>query len=65
MNKLTKIILATMAGVETVFYVVTPILISLIWVNISSFENIGNYVMYGSVLIASAFRGIKIGWLKK
>ena len=54
-----------MAGVETVFYVVTPILISLIWVNISSFENIGNYVMYGSGLIASAFRGIKIGWLKK
>ena len=65
MNKLLKILLATLAGVETVFYMVTPILIALIWVTLFSFESWSNYVVYIAGLLASLFRGIKIGWLKK
>lgn len=65
MNKLIKILLATLAGVESVFYMVTPILISLIWVSLFSFQSWGSYIIYGTGLLASVFRGIKIGWLKK
>ncbi len=65
MNNLLKILLATLAGIEAVFYLVTPILISLIWVNLSSFNSFGTYAMYSAGLLASVFRGIKIGWLKK
>jgi len=65
MNNLLKILLAILGGIETVFYMVTPILISLIWVNISSFNSFGTYTMYSAGLLASVFRGIKIGWLKK
>ncbi len=65
MNKLTITILAILGGIEIVFYIVTPILVSLIWVNISSFESLGTYVMYSAGLLASVFRGIKIGWLNK
>ena len=65
MNKLVKIILAILGGVETVFYIVTPILIALIWSNLFSLESWSNYVVYISGLLASLFRGIKIGWLKK
>lgn len=65
MNKLLKILLAILGGVEVVFYMVTPILIAVIWVTLFSFESLGNYVVYITGLLASVFRGIKIGWLKK
>ena len=65
MNKLLKILLATLGGVEAVFYMVTPILIALMWATLFSFESFGNYVIYATALIASIFRGIKVGWLKK
>jgi len=65
MNNLNKILIAIMGGVEVVFYILTPIFISLLWVNVSGMNDIGSYVMYGAGLIASVFRGIKIGWLRK
>ena len=65
MNKLLKILLAILGGIETVFYMVTPILIALIWVTLFSLESWGDYIVYITGLLASVFRGIKIGWLKK
>lgn len=65
MNKLTKILLASLAGIEMVFYIMTPILIGLMWVKIFTFESFGNYIIYIVALISSIFRGIKSGWIKK
>lgn len=65
MNKISKILLSIIAGVDVVFYTITPILISVIWVNIFGISDIGSYMMYGAGLISSAFRGIKTGWLKR
>lgn len=65
MNKLTKIMLSIMGGVDVVFYMITPILISVIWTNLFGINDIGAYVMYAAGLVSSVFRGIKIGWLKK
>jgi hypothetical protein len=53
-----------MGGIDVVVYVITPIFISLLWVNISGMNDIGTFIMYGAGLISSAFRGIKIGWFK-
>ena len=65
MNKLQKIILSVIGGVEVVFYTITPILISIIWAELFGISDVGAYVLYGAGLISSAFRGIKIGWLKR
>lgn len=48
-----------------VFYIMTPILIGLMWVKIFTFESFGNYIIYIVALISSIFRGIKSGWIKK
>lgn len=65
MNKINKIILSIIAGVDVVFYTITPILIAIIWSQLFGINDIGAYVMYGAGLISSAFRGIKVGWLKR
>ena len=65
MNKLTKILISILAGIETVFYIVTPILIVLIWSALFGVDSIGSSIIYYIGLLASVFRGIKIGWLKK
>ena len=54
-----------MGGVEIVFYTITPILLVLIWAKLFGINDVGAYVMYVTALVASTFRGIKIGWLKK
>jgi hypothetical protein len=63
MNKLTKILIATLGGIETVFYILTPILIGLIWVNTFDMDN--SYIIYSISLISTVFRAIKKGWLEK
>ena len=65
MNKLIKIMLSIMGGVDVLFYTITPILIAVIWTNLFGINDIGAYVMYAAGLISSVFRGIKVGWLKK
>ncbi len=65
MNKLNKVLLSIIGGVDVVFYTITPILISVIWAKLFGISEIGAYVMYGAGLISSVFRGIKIGWLKR
>lgn len=65
MNKLQKISLAILGGIETVFYMITPILISLIWINVFDTSKAGTLILYSVALIASVFRAIKIGWLRE
>lgn len=65
MNRLSKIILSVMGGIDVLFYTITPILISMIWTNLFGINDIGAYIMYAAGLISSVFRGIKVGWLKR
>jgi len=64
MNKLKKILLAVLAGIDVVFYFITPILLSMVWVKLFGFNNYGDYVIYIIGLFSCLFRGIKIGFLK-
>lgn len=63
MNKLTKILIAILAGIDVTITIFTPILLSTIWINIFEF-NTGSYFIFGLGLFASLFRAIKVGWLK-
>lgn len=64
MNKLLKIIIATLAGIETTFYLVTPIMIASLWVIVNGLNDWTTYLFYGIGLVATLFRAIKIGWMK-
>lgn len=64
MNKLLKILLASLGGIESVFNIGLPILVSLIWINVSNITNWSSYVLLTAGILASLFRAIKIGFMK-
>lgn len=63
MKNPTKIILAILAGVDVTITIFTPIILAVIWINISGF-NLNSYFVYGLGLLATIFRAIKVGWMK-
>ena len=63
MNLENKILLSIAGGIEVTFYVFSPILISVLWLSVSGF-NWGSYLIFGTALVSSLFRAIKIGFLK-
>lgn len=64
MNKKIKSLLAILGGVDVVVYVATPIMLALLWVKMFGLNDWGSYLFYGLGLVATIFRGIKIGWMK-
>ncbi|HDK42722.1 MAG TPA: hypothetical protein ENG87_05040 [Candidatus Pacearchaeota archaeon] len=64
MNKFTLILLAILGGVEVLFYIITPIVLVIIWTSITGFNYWTSYFFFGLGLLATIFRGIKIGWMK-
>lgn len=64
MNKLLKFIISVLAGIEVVFYLITPIVISAILVVFSTNEITTTLINVGG-LLATLYRGIKIGFLKE
>jgi hypothetical protein len=61
MNKLNKIALALLGALETIFYLVSPILLVSLWTDFNS--NL-NWLFWLIGYSASVFRAIKVGWLK-
>ncbi len=64
MNKLLKIILSILAGIEITFYLATPIIVAALWVIVNGLNDWTTYIFYGIGLTATLFRAIKIGWMK-
>jgi len=64
MNKIGKIILSILAGVEVTFYLVTPILLASLWTAVFGFDSFGSNLIYAMGLGATIFRAIKVGWMK-
>jgi hypothetical protein len=65
MNKILRIFLAILGGIETTFYIFTPIIIAAIWISIDF--GIGGWssnLIFGIGLLSTLFRAIKIGFLK-
>ena len=64
MNKIMKIILSVLGGIDTTIYMFTPIIITVLWVTVNGLNSYGSYFFYGLGLLATIFRAIKIGWMK-
>jgi len=64
MNKLLKVLIATLGGIEAVFSIGLPILVSILWIRIGGIENYSSYVLLSAGILASIFRAIKIGFMK-
>lgn len=64
MNKINKIILSILGGIDAVIYMFTPIILSTIWINIGGLNNLSSYLFFTLGLLASIFRAYKIGWMK-
>ena len=64
MNKLLKIIVATLGGIDAVFSIGLPILVSLLWIRIGGLVGWNSYVLLSAGILASIFRSIKIGFMK-
>lgn len=64
MNKFKLVLFSILGGIEVIFYIATPIIVSVLWVSISGWETWHSYFLYAIGLLATIFRGIKIGWLK-
>jgi hypothetical protein len=56
--------LAILGGIDTVVYIFTPIILGVLWYNVSGFENWKVGFLFSVGLIATIFRAIKIGWMK-
>ena len=62
MNKLNKILIAIIGGIDTTIYMFTPIILAAIWVTLAGTDSWLDILFYGFGLFATLFRAIKIGW---
>jgi len=64
MNKFKTTILSVMGGMDVVVNIITPLLLSLLWLY---FFGIGwsTYLFIIICGVSSIFRAIKVGWLNK
>lgn len=61
MNKFNKAILSILAGMDALFYIITPLLVSILWI---SFTGLSQWLFYTIGICAMIFRAIKVGWMK-
>lgn len=64
MNKILTIVLASLGAINTVFSIVSPILLVLILSLATDISGISLNLLFSMGLLSSLFRGIKIGFLK-
>jgi len=64
-EKFKIIILAILGGIDIVIYMFTPIILFVIWINITGLNYWTDYFFYGIGLLATLFRAIKIGGFVK
>ena len=63
MNKITKITLAVLGGIEVIFYILIPTLVALMWIGYTSGVGVSAKVLISAGIISTIFRAIKVGWL--
>lgn len=64
MKLIPKIFLSIMGGIDIAFYIVTPIIIGVLWLNLAGYD-LGTMILFSACLFSTLFRAIKIGFLKK
>ena len=69
MNKIGKVILSILGGMDVIMYLLTPIAIVLLLLAVSSILNnplnkLSSIIFIIASLGSTIFRAIKIGWMK-
>ena len=64
MNKLAKILIATMAGIDTFMYIFTPFILVLLFLTIFNIDGWRANSFWAVGMLSMLFRAIKIGWMK-
>lgn len=64
MNKFTLIILSILGGVEVVFYVSIPMVLGIVWISIIG-QDWTSQLFFVLGILATIFRGLKVGWINK
>ena len=64
MNKVERIALAILGGMDATITMFTPIILSVVWISITPLDDWKVYFFFGLGLLATLFRAIKIGFMK-
>lgn len=64
MNKFVLVFLSILGGCEVVFYIFTPMILSVLWISIVELSSWTFYFLFMLGFMATIFRAIKIGFLK-
>lgn len=64
MNKFNKIMLSILGGVDTTFYIFTPIMLVVLMGQSQILNDFQVNFIYSLGFLSTIFRAIKIGWLK-
>ena len=65
MNKLPKVTIAILGGIETVFSILLPTIVALMWIRYDATVGISAKILIAAGIVSTIFRAIKIGWLVK
>lgn len=60
MNKVIKIIVAVLGGIDTTIWLFTPILLAALWISVAGLGDWKVFMFYGLGLLATLFRAIRI-----
>jgi hypothetical protein len=63
MNKIGKVLLAVLGGVEAIFSIAMPILVAILWTMVTVNNGQFSWVIISAGIVASTFRAIRVGWL--
>lgn len=62
MSKIKTILIGLFGGINVVFTIISPLLLSIIWVSIMGFTDWQLYLFYFMGAASTLFRGFKIGF---
>lgn len=65
MNKIVKGIIAVLAGVEVIFYLISPLAIASLLIILGNPTKIIAVLINAGGLLATVYRAIKVGFLKE
>jgi len=65
MNKSETVLIAILGGVDAVITILTPILLSFLWISYANLFGWKAYLFLAVGFLATLFRGIRIGFLKQ
>jgi len=58
-------LIAIFGGIDTLFYMITPLIIVMIWGMINKENILSSWVLYFVGFFSATFRAFKIGWMEK